>query len=389
MPRDATLAALKIKPQTLYAYASRGRIGVRPDPADPRRSLYRADDVATLELRAARGRRTSDIAAGALRWGEPAIATSLSTVRHGVLVYRGVDAIEWARSATLEATAELLWRSGEAAQFRAPDVHAANPFEALATLVNASFPALGRSADRLSADAGTAIGHIAASLGVADGGEPIHRRLGTAWSLGPEDVERVRRALVLIADHELNASAFAARVAASTGASVAAGLLAGLCALSGPRHGGAGRALAALMDEAEKGDAASAVAGWLARGHALPGFGHPLYPDGDPRATAILDGLALDETAVALSQAAYEATGARPNVDFALASFARASRLPPDAAFSLFLLGRSVGWAAHIFEQIASATLIRPRARYDWGNSAEPDDNARSALNGRAEFGPS
>ncbi len=122
-------------------------------------------------------------------------------------------------------------------------------------------------------------------FGVADGGEPIHRRLGSAWSLGPEDVERVRRALVLIADHE--------------------------------------------------------------------------------RATAILDGLALDETAVALSQAAYEATGARPDVDFALASFARASRLPPDAAFSLFLLGRSVGWAAHIFEQIATGTLIRPRARYE------------------------
>ena len=111
--------------------------------------------------------------------------------------------------------------------------------------------------------------------------------------------------------------------------------------------------------------AAKADALSFARGHALPGFGHPLYPDGDPRATAILDGLALDETAVALSQAAYEAMGARPNVDFALASFARASRLPPDAAFSLFLLGRSVGWAAHIFEQIATGTLIRPRARYE------------------------
>src|SRR6516225_5768656 len=102
MPRDAALAALKIKPQTLYAYVSRGRIGVRPDPADPRRSLYRSDEVAALESRAARGRKTSDIASGALRWGEPAIATSLSTVRRGVLVYRGVNAIEWTRAATLE-----------------------------------------------------------------------------------------------------------------------------------------------------------------------------------------------------------------------------------------------------------------------------------------------
>ena len=143
---------------------------------------------------------------------------------------------------------------------------------------------------------------LAASLGATDGDEPIHIRLGRAWSLGPAGVERVRWALVLIADHELNASAFAARIAASTGASVAAGLLAGLCALSGPRHGGAGRALAALMEEAEMSNARSAVAGWLARGHELPGFGHPLYLDGDSRAAALLDGLAIDETTVALKQ---------------------------------------------------------------------------------------
>ena len=187
---------------------------------------------------------------------------------------------------------------------------------------------------------------------------------------------------MLIADHELNASAFAARVAASTGASVAAALLAGLCALSGPRHGGAGRALAALMDEAQTSGAGAAVGGWLARGHGLPGFGHPLYPGGDPRAVAILDGLAIDAVARAVRDAACDATGARPNVDFALAAFARASGLPADAPFSLFLIGRSVGWAAHIVEQVATGTLIRPRARYE---GAEP--GAGQGASSRREAG--
>ena len=118
--RDAALAALGIRPQTLYAYVSRGRVGVRPDPADPRRSLYRADDVAALGARAARGRKTADIAASAFSWGEPALTTGVSTVRHGVLVYRGLDAVAWAESATLEATAALLWRTGAEASFAAP-----------------------------------------------------------------------------------------------------------------------------------------------------------------------------------------------------------------------------------------------------------------------------
>src|SRR6185436_207723 len=91
--RTQALAALGIRAQTLYAYVSRGRIGMRPDPADPRRSLYRADDIAALTSRRARGRRPAAIAASAIAWGEPAIATGIATVHHGQLVYRGHDAV--------------------------------------------------------------------------------------------------------------------------------------------------------------------------------------------------------------------------------------------------------------------------------------------------------
>ena len=94
MTRDAAPAALGTRPQTLYAYVSRGRVGARPDTGDPRRSLYRADDVAVLGARQSRGRRMSDIAASALSWGEPSSAAGVSTVRRGLLIYRGVNAVE-------------------------------------------------------------------------------------------------------------------------------------------------------------------------------------------------------------------------------------------------------------------------------------------------------
>src|SRR5215469_2985530 len=103
--RATALATLGVRAQTLYAYVSRGRIGAEPDPRDPRRSLYRAADVAALLSRRRRGRRPAVIAASALSWGEPSITTSISTVRDGRLVYRGHDAAGLAASATLEEVA--------------------------------------------------------------------------------------------------------------------------------------------------------------------------------------------------------------------------------------------------------------------------------------------
>jgi citrate synthase len=367
MDREAALAALGVRAQTLYAYVSRGRIGMRSDPADPRRSLYRADDIAGLTARRARGRRPAAIAASAIAWGEPSIATGISTVIHSRLIFRGQDAADFAAQATLEQAASLLWDQAAPPSFMSEgaDVGQADLFVAIAGLVAAARPNLGRSQDGLCVDAAAVIGRLALAVGAVVGAAPVHERLSRSWSLDNVGTDIVRRALVLLADHELNASTFAVRVAASTGASIAASLLAGLGTLSGPRHGGAGAAVTALVEDAERLGVEPAIARWLARDQLLPGFGHPLYPHGDPRASALLERIGIDDLLASLQEAVADATGGLPNIDFALAALTRAFHLPADAPFRLFALGRSIGWAAHAMEQAATGRLIRPRAYYE------------------------
>ncbi|TPK77193.1 citrate synthase [Mesorhizobium sp. B2-4-15] len=372
LSREEALERLRVRPQTLYAYVSRGRIGMRPDRADPRRSEYRADDIAALATRRARGRSPSAIAESAIAWGEPSIATAISTVWHGHLIYRGQDAVALSDHATLEEAAALLWALPEPVRFEAPAPDApsqlgrAAAFAQLALLAGQGRPSLGRSVASLCTDAAHAIGVLAGALGASPGPDPVHRRLARGWSVDDGGAEAIRRALVLLADHELNASTFATRVAASTGASPAACLLAGLATLSGPRHGGAGEAVMQLAEDAARHGADAAIRRWLGHDRPLPGFGHQLYPEGDPRATALLAAIDnTDETLWSLVAAAIAATGARPNIDFALAVLTRSLGLPRDAPFQLFALGRSIGWAGHMVEQMVSGNIIRPRGRYE------------------------
>ena len=197
-------------------------------------------------------------------------------------------------------------------------------------------------------------------------GGAIHNRLALAWGQGPggPGADLIRRILVLVADHELNASAFAARVAASTGASLAAASLAGLATLSGPRHGGATAAVRSFTGEAAQLGPRAAIANRLAEDRLLPGFGHPLYPDGDPRARALLDRFTAPAELQALRQAVEAEAGLAPNIDFALMAVCETLRLPADAPFALFAVARCAGWIAHAMEQAGAGALIRPRARY-------------------------
>lgn len=364
---------LGVRPQTLYAYVSRGRVQVRPDPADPRRNLYRAADITALQQRKSRSRKISEVAEGAISWGEPVLASAIMTVSGGRLYFRGRDALELAEYETLEGVARLL-RGGHGAALKRTDRPAppegpdmrSRAFLALARRAGIDPPALGRNPLALAVEAATLLDVLTDAVAGEVGGGAIHNRLALAWGLGPggPGADLIRRTLVLLADHELNASAFAARVAASTGASLAASALAGLSALSGPRHGGAPAALRNLIDECRRAGPAAAVAARLAEERALPGFGHPLYPDGDPRAAALLARFNPPPEFEALRRAAERASGLAPNVDFALTALSEGLGLPEDAPFALFAIARCAGWIAHAVEQGQTGALIRPRARY-------------------------
>lgn len=361
----AALERLRVRPQTLYAYVSRGLVEARPDPGDPRRSLYRAADVESLGRRKARGRRAADIATEAIAWGEPVLESAVSTVSRGRLFYRGRDATVLAETATLEETAALLW--GVEAPPDPPPAPApegqmqARVFAALAARTAVDAPSAGKARGVLERDGARVLAALAAAVSGRAGAEAAHLRLAAAWKADPD---LVRRALVLLADHELNASTFAARVAASTGASLSASVLAGLAALSGPRHGAHYLRVQAFLADAHALGAGAAVRRRLEQGVEIPGFGHPLYPDGDPRGRALLDRVVLSSAEAEAAAAVQEAAGAAPNIDFALCVLTRAAGLPPEAPFGLFAAGRCAGWIAHALEQHRTGALIRPRARY-------------------------
>ena len=382
------LDRLGLKPQTLYAYVSRGLLAARPDPGDTRRSLYRAADVRALAARRSRSRRRAEVAAGAMTWGEPVLSSAITTVSGGRLWYRGRDALLLAETETLESVGRLL-RGGDGVTLKRSDRPSppvdgpplARAFLALAARAAEAPPALGQTALVRSAEAALLLDIFADALVAETDSGPIHIRLAKAWRMGPgmgsggARADLIRRALVLLADHELNPSAFAARVAASTGASLAACALAGLAALSGPRHGGAPAALGRLRDEARLKGAEAAIADRLAEDRSVPGFGHPLYPEGDPRAVALLDRFSPAKDLDRLADQVRATTGLAPNIDFALVALCDHLGAPEGSALSLFAAARCAGWLAHALEQVQDGGLIRPRARYT-GPPPGPDPAA-------------
>src|SRR6185437_6230832 len=221
--------------------------------------------------------------------------------------------------------------------------------------------------DRLAEGCGALVRILLACVaGGSPGAAPLHRQLAKAWRLDDKGADLVRMSLVLCADHELNASSFTARCVASTGASLRAAVIGGLAALSGPRHGGMTARIEAFWDTLDAAPRPEVIVRQrLTGGEGVPGFGHPLYPDGDVRAVALLDRILPHhapwrrwiEEVTAL-------TGQFPNIDLGLVALRRDLRLPAGTAFGLFALGRSIGWIAHALEQRADTQLIRPRAMY-------------------------
>jgi citrate synthase len=410
---------LGVKRETVYAYVSRGLLQRHP-ASGPHHSEFDPDEVERLAARARRPDRSSAL--------EVVVETELTLLEpEGRLSYRGRDAIELARFRSFEEVVALLWEGAPATPWEL-DTERAAAIGALGGALGPESP----DADRIAAVVATLAardtqrddrdpesvrragaevfaGILAAlqdpraltpsneQLGggecaraseraAADGGG-LATRLWVALAGDdarprPEQVGALNAALILLADHELAASTFAARVAASAWAGPYRVILAGLGPLGGALHGGAGLEVEAMLNEVAAGaDPGAALDARRAAGD-VPGFGHRVYRDRDPRADHLLERLGIP-TLVLLSptgrqkdqgshsaavQALLEAAAERempaPNVDFALAALAKAHGLRDGASPTIFTVARIAGIVAHALEEYEYRLRFRPRASY-------------------------
>lgn len=375
---------LGVKPATLYAYVSRGQLRRRVGP-DGRRSEYHPDDVAALAVRGRRARpsRASDIV----------LPTAITAITSSGPAYRGALAIDLAGTASFEVVAERLWDVTVGRPWLAPDASSAAARVAVGAIRSSVEPAAllpaivaaARTADPLRGDLErpavtvAARGLIATILGVlgreAELDEPVARRVAVAVTgrEHPEVTACLDAALVLLADHELASSTLAARVAASARCDPYAVVLAGSAVLTGSRHGAASRPLELALGEVAAGRDPAAALAEVQRAAGSSGFGHPLYPDGDPRAARLLE-LSTDAGLLDPNGAAgrvLDAAAARglepPSIDAALAGLTHAIGAPPGTGELVFAVARIAGWIAHALEQYADAELLRPRAVFTGG----------------------
>ena len=403
---EAASALIDVKRATLYAYVSQKKVRSRLSAPGSRRRVYHRGDLERLKARRHARSGHGAVAAAALRWGEPVLESAITAIRPEGPVYRERPALSFTDQPWgYETATEHLWATGplDLARWHTRSLVlpadglrgllagvdgrlGPRPLDAVTLLVTASAlhdsrrfstaehvaHATGRDLIRHMA-AAPALLHFDSRLDDALAQLSVAAALAVALDCDSraESLEAIDCALVLAADHELNASTFSARVAASVGAELHACLTAALAATSGARHGGMSERTKALIDETGGPEnAISVVRGRLRRGDSMPGFGHPLYPGGDPRAWPLIQRarrLAPNNravaTAIALIEAVELAGGQPPTIDMGLVCLSDALGMPPGSAVTLFAVGRTAGWVAHIVEQRQSGFILRPRAR--------------------------
>jgi citrate synthase len=378
--------ALGVSRATLYAYVSRGLIRSTRATAGTRERRYAAEDVERQKARVEERRDPRKVAERALNWGVPVLESAITLIDNGRLYYRGRDVVDLARNCTVEQVASLIWTGADDTDFSATPLHVVAggraeglPFisraQSMLPLVAARDPLAYDLRPRAVANTGWRILNLLASV-AADSSElepTIEGTLQKRWlPRMPQAAALLRAALIACADHELNVSAFTARCVASAGSNPYSVVVAGLAAIEGAKHGGMSARVETMLDELRRArDVRKATADRLRRGEPLYGFGHPLYPTGDPRARLIFEVVAERfskspelKFAFAMASAAETITGEKPTVDFALVTLARVLKLDAGAALTLFAIGRTIGWIGHAIEQYAIDGIIRPRARY-------------------------
>ncbi|WP_436794955.1 citrate/2-methylcitrate synthase [Actinospongicola halichondriae] len=384
MTSEQASRRLEVKPETLYAYVSRGLIRSEKVPGQ-RRSRFLRADVERHASRSRRGGRTAGL--------EVVVETQLTLLEpSGHLYYRGWDVADAVAEASFEEIASWLW-TGTVAD--TPFVASESAVAVARSAVDAvgDLPpidrfrtalAVMRHADPFRADrrpsavADTGRSTVAAMVECLDvlgrhdapDGAPLAARLWARITDAKPSASRVRfldAVLVLLADHELASSTFAARVAASTWADPYLVFQAGLAVLGGPLHGGASEQARQLLREAGETSAAEAIGRRLGNGDRIPGFGHRVYESSDPRADVVFQVLGPDDVPCVVPEILAVMDERKlpfPNIDFALAAAAETYGFADGATEAVFAVARTVGWLAHAIEEYEHALRFRPRAAY-------------------------
>ena len=369
---DEVARRLDVQPATVYAYVSRGLL---TNVGGRRASRFAQDEVDRLVRRGREGRRPS----GAIE----RIHTGITLLTEDGPAYRGRPVAELL-DRPVEAVAHLLWTGSPGA---------GEPFGAPAELVDVAagaagaLPASARLVDRLRVavaaasavdplrhdlDPAAVVRRAETILALAVGtlartaprpaGGSLAARLWPALAghrATPEQERLLNAVLIVLADHDLAVSTLAARVAASARANPYAVVSAGLGALDGPQHGAASTLAHRFLAEALT-DPVAALAERLRTGSPIPGFGHRVYRNRDPRTALVLDRLADGPVRAAVEALAAPLAGRPggfPNVDLALAAVVHAHGLRPDAGEAIFAVARTVGWIAHALEEYAEPGL--------------------------------
>ena len=388
--------ALDISLQTLYAYVSRGLIRSEPAEEGSRKRRYNAEDVRNLILKKNARSEPEKLAEAALHLGTPVTESELTLITEDALYYRGYDVAQLARTHSIEQIAGLLWLD---------DVQSAEwlfkgqqhpRLDELINLYQSYLPISTTGLDLLRtlqavlalagidslvgydtqpeamAQLGAHIMWLAVSVIAGNVAETaIADKLAIVWGQ-PEIAAMLNELMILCADHELNVSSFTARVVVSSHTDLFAVVVAALSALGGAKHGGITERVNALIREIEMDNQPrQTIMARIKRGDRLPGFGHPLYSQGDPRAKAaltLLEDRYAHTTAFQQAQEIIDIVqselGLQPNIDFALSTSFRVMEVDPMYAVMIFALGRFVGWIAQAIEQTTHDKLIRPRATY-------------------------
>jgi citrate synthase len=407
LSRAEALEILRIKPQTLYCYVSRGYIRSVPQP-DGRSSYYLREDVEKVKAKSVARSGHGPAAASAMRWGEPVIVTSITEITESGPRYRSRSSVELAKAGvSFETVAEYLWtgewheesqgwrvdeRPGELPALLGTHVRLHSDAHIL-QLLSATALTLGiaeggnseriRSGGTASLSACRLIRSMAGAFGFLrergayvplEQGEPVAKGMARALGLAPEacQVRALNAALVLIADHELNPATFAARIAASGGADLHACIGAALGVHVGSLIGrGCDRVEALFAPGADAETIHANAVAMVQSAQKLPGFNHPFYPHGDPRTRMLIE-LAREiggttkrmrDMLEGLRRIEDELQ-AEPAIETGLVMLCRALGAPERTAGGMFALGRCAGWVAHVLEQRLQGFLIRPRAQF-------------------------